>query len=270
MTELTDLSGGSHWGANDTSSQQCSQDGVTGAVVQRNGGAEVSTDATALAALPAGHSIARFLKGQDNHLGTYFVGNYTAVASSIVRLAARWYSYHTPTFDFQGENSCTNSKQAEFNNDSRVDYIGGDFHTYNYLAFTPSVDCCVSGPGDSSVASSEMKGKWWRFEAVMTNREGPDYRLQYYGKNVTANEAERELIDLWDNGAVDNLTPPNIMQQIVINNYRETSCAGWIGNSHYMMAGWTTNEGQRIGAAEEVEGGEGGGSAIARGTMAFR
>jgi hypothetical protein len=40
-----------------------------------------------------------------------------------------------------------------------------------------------------------------------------------------------------------------------MNNYRETGCTGWLGFSHYLAAGWDTDEGQRIGAAVEIEGG---------------
>jgi len=49
------------------------------------------------------------------------------------------------------------------------------------------------------------------------------------------------------------------MSGLLSNNHRAStgSCQGWIGLSHYMMAGWTTNAGQRIGAATEIEGGAG-------------
>lgn len=263
---------------NDTSSQECSQDGVTGGAITRTADDVVaSTDATALAALPAGHSVARFVRASDAHEGTFNLGHNTAVASSMVRLAARWYIYRTPTFDFQGEVTCDNSKITEFNNDSRVDVTTdagtANFHTYNYLTFSPSVDCCVSGPagsGGNTMPTSDMKGKWWRYEVVMTNRAGPDYRMQFYGRNVTDNDAELEIIDLWNNPNVDNLTPPSLMSQIFSNNHRfhnevthpGGACRGWIGLSHYMMAGWDSNAGQRIDAASEVEGGEAGGSAI--------
>jgi len=46
------------------------------------------------------------------------------------------------------------------------------------------------------------------------------------------------------------------MSAILSNNHRYSgsgSCRGWIGISHYMMAGWTTNAGQRIGLALEIE-----------------
>lgn len=254
-----------YWNPNDTTSLQCGQDGVTGGAIQRTGGVEISTDSTALAALPAGHSVARFIRGQDSHEGTFIVGYAEAVASGKARVAARWYIYHTPTFDFKFEGTCENSKITGHQQGVQIDYSGG-FHIYNFLTWDPSVDCCVNGPGtDAGLASSEMKGKWWRFECVMTNRAGPDFRIILYGQNVTDNGAELELIDLWDDGSVDNLTPPALMSYMTSNNHRFSNgneCRGWIGISHYLMASWDTDSGQRIGAASEVEGG---GSAIARG-----
>lgn len=259
-------SGPDFWNPTDSSTKQCSveQAVVGGAIVRTGSDVTASTDATALAALPPGHSVSRFVRAGNDHQGTFYAGNGIPVSSSFVRLAARWYVWHTPTFDFAGESTCNNSKIAEFNNDSRVDYIvGSGFHTYNYLNFAPAIDCCVSGPGPShGVATSQMKGKWWRFEAVLTNRSGPNYNMKFYGKNVTDNGPELTLIDLATNGSVDSLTPPSLMSQILSNNHRWSAaggCRGWIGISHYMMAGWTTNSAQRIGAASEVEGGGGGG-----------
>jgi len=92
---------------------------------------------------------------------------------------------------------------------------------------------------------------------VLTNGAGPNYNMKYYGKNITDNGPELTLIDLSTNASVANLTPPSLMSQITSNNHRFSalgSCQGWLGISHYMMAGWTTDAGQRIGAATEVEG----------------
>jgi len=240
----------------DSTTKECTVEGSTGNAVVRNSDTIIgSNDATALAALPSGNSVSRFLRADDNHTSMFSAGNGIAVSSSFVRLAARWYLYHTPTYDFKGENACDNSKIMEFDNDARIDYAGG-FHTYNYLAFSPSVDCCVAGPGpDHAVATSSMKGKWWRFEAVFTNRSGPDFNVVMYGKNITDNGPELEIINLSNDPSVDNLTPPSLMSAMYTNNHRFGTCNGWLGISHYIMAGWTTNAGQRIGAASEIEGG---------------
>jgi len=259
---------------NDTSSLECSQDGVTGGAITRTADDVVaSTDATALAALPSGHSVSRFVRAADNHEGTFMLGHNTSVSSGNARVAARWYIYHTPTFDFAAEGTCINSKIVQLNNGALVDWNGTNFHTYGYTTFSPSEDCCLSGPGPDygSVSTSEMKGAWWRWEVVLTNRSGPDFRMQMYAENVTDPGGELEIIDIWSanysSASSDklydvNLTPPSLMTQIFSNNHRFSNgntCRGWIGLSHYMYAAWTTDSGQRIGAASEIEGGGGGG-----------
>jgi hypothetical protein len=259
MNTTTFAGGPPFWNPADSTTKECSTEGVTGGAISRNDNdISGSADSTAIAALPPGHTLAHFMRASDQHDGIFFAGNGQSVSSSFVRIAARWYIWHTTTFDFKLEGTCDNSKIAEFDNDSRVDYTGG-FHTYNYLKFSPSIDCCVSGPGpNSGVASSQMKGKWWRFEAVITNRNSANYDLKFYGKNITDNGPELTLIDLSTDSRVNHLTPPSLMSSMMINNYRQAGagpCRGWIGISHYMLAGWTTNAGQRIGAAKEVEGG---------------
>jgi hypothetical protein len=268
-------SGPDFWNPNDTSALECGVEAADddSAIVRTASDVVASTDSTALAALPAGHSVARFVRAADDHGGTFYVGHGLAVSSGLLRVAARWYIYHSSGFEFKGEGTCNNSKIAEFNNDSRVDFDNGTWHTYNYLTFSPSVDCCSGGPGPGGPSAAEMRGRWFRFEAVLTNRSGPDYRMQFYTKNVTDDEAEIEAIDLWANPSVDNLTPPSLMSQILSNNHRFASsgvCGGWLGISHYMYAGWTTNAGQRIGAASEIEGGGGGGGETVGKSSYFR
>jgi len=43
--------------------------------------------------------------------------------------------------------------------------------------------------------------------------------------------------------------------------FRTGGCPGFFASSHYMYAAWSTEAGQRIGAATEVEGGRGPGPA---------
>jgi hypothetical protein len=258
LNTTTFAGGPDFWNPADSTTKQCSvESAVTGgAIVRTSNTITSSADATALAALPAGHAVSRFVRANNDHTGTFFVGNGVRVNSSLVRLAARWYIWHTPTFDFKGEGSCDNSKIAQFDNGALVDYTGG-FHTYGYDSFSPSVDCCVSGPGPNAfIPTSQMKGKWWRFEIVMTNRSGPSFDFKMYGKNITDDGPELTILDLSSRSSVSNLTPPSLMSAILSNNHRYSpsgGCRGWIGISHYMMAGWTTNAGQRIGGAAEVE-----------------
>ncbi len=265
LNTTTFAGGPDFWNPADSTTKQCSVEPASpgGAIVRTSNTITSSADATALAALPAGHKVARFVRADDNHEGTFFVGNGTPVSSSFVRIAARWYIWHTSTFDFKLEGTCDNSKIAQLDNGALIDYTQA-FHTYNYLNFKPAVDCCVTGPGSGAeLPSSQMKGKWWRFEVIMANRSGPNFDLKMFGKNVTDNGTEQTLIDLSADKSVAGLTPPGLMSTILSNNHRFSAagtCRGWLGISHYIMAAWTTNAGQRIGPALEIESGGGGGT----------
>jgi hypothetical protein len=251
-----------HWNPADSTTKECSAEGVPGAAIARNAqDVQGSADGAALKALPSGHGVSHFLRGRDGHEGIFMVGNGGTVSSSFVRIAARWYIYRSPNFEFVHEGACENTKVTEHNYGSRVTvYSSGSnviFSTYNYLSsygWSPGVDCCNAGPGvNTTFPLSQHKGKWWRYEVVMSNRSGPNFDLKFYGKNVTDNGPEYTIIDLSRNSKVSNLTPPDLMSMILINNYRQGVCLGWSGISHYMLAGWTTNAGQRIGAAKEIE-----------------
>jgi hypothetical protein len=255
------------WNPADSSTKECSAEaGVRGGAVVRTSRTVVgSNDATALSRLPSGHRVTRFLTANNNHEGTFIAGNGAPVSSSMVRLAARWYVYHSPNFAFKTSASspCQNTKFASLDGGSLIDYTDG-FHTYNFLQFSPAVDCCVNGPGpNADISPGQMQGKWWRFEVVLTNRSGPRFRMVMYGKNITDNSPEVTILDLSTNSSVANLRPPELMSTLTSNNHRWSpsggGCAGWRGISHYLMAGWTSDAGQRIGAASEIETGGGGG-----------
>ena len=248
------------WRASNAGAQECSQDG-TGRAVVRTSTVIGTNDAAMLSALPSGNSVLTAVRPQTNdHQGTFLVGRGDAVTASMPRVAARWYVYHTPLFDYKSEGSCNNSKVTEHNNGTRIDIeLGAGFHIFNFLTWSPSKDCCGSGPAITQPNIQQTKGKWWRHEVVMTNRSGPQFRLQHFMKNVTDNTPEIAVIDFHAPGSpLANMTPPSLMSMILSNNHRFSesgSCRGWIGVSHYMYAAWPTNAGQRIGAAVEVEGG---------------
>lgn len=247
------------WNPADSTTKQCSAEGEPGGAIARNTrDLAGSTDAAALGALPPGHGVSQFLRAGEGHNGIFFVGNGMSISPSLVRIAARWYIYYTPTFEFVDEGACENTKITEHSNGSRISlYIEGGnltFNTYGYDSFTPSIDCCVTGPGPNvRFPLTQFKGKWWRFEVVMSNRSGPNFDMKFYGKNVTDDSPEYLILDLASDGRVNKLTPPGLMSAILVNNYRQGTCRGWLGISHYLMAGWTTNAGQRIGPAAEVE-----------------
>jgi len=253
---------------NDTSTLQCSQDGVTGGAIVRtvDGDLTASTNATALAALPAGHSVSRFLETAGG--GTLYLGSTAAISSGLVRISARWYKWYSSTFQFKSEGSCENSKHAEFGASTILDVLDSgngthiNYHTYGYTSgdgWSPGTDGYTSGPSTGSanhVLKTATKGKWWRYEMVITGRQSSSFRMRLYGRNITDDSAEVLLIDTDAGADHPGQTPPALISRMVSNNHRFGTCNGTFGLSHFLLAGWSTDAGQRIGAASEVEGGE--------------
>ena len=267
---------GDYFQPDDSGTKRCtvSGSGPSDYGIFRTSAVVASNDATALAALPSGHSVSNFIRpGQNDHGGSFDVGHGVAVSATYVRLAARFYRYFTPDYLFKGEGSCQNSKWTEHDNNNRFDYDdgggNGNFHLYNFLAadgWSPGADCCGGGPHDDlhfRIPPSDMRSKWWRYEIVMTARAGSPLRIILYGQNITDGDPETDIIDTDDSSQAQH-TPASLMSKIVMNGHRTSGevCTGWTGISHYLMAGWDTDAGQRIGAASEVEGGGGGGIGI--------
>jgi hypothetical protein len=77
-----------------------------------------------------------------------------------------------------------------------------------------------------------------------------------YWKNITDNGPEYHQSFLPRIGAsTDPVHYPAIKQPWLIDGYREGSCVGFRRYAYAMLAHWTTNSGQRIPPAVEIEGG---------------
>ncbi|MCI0372500.1 MAG: hypothetical protein L0214_14295 [candidate division NC10 bacterium] len=253
----------------DSTTKQCSTAGIAGGSLEANPVSKIipRNDAQLRNALPAGNSIQWAVGGTNGHLGIFFAGHTHSSATFTKRLAARFYIYHSTDYQFAQEGVCTNSKLMQFTGpNSLLDKSFGHIHMYNFLAsdgWSPGQDCCFNGPGpdQGAIQKADWRGNWWRLEAVYINRAGPNWRFLLYAKNVTTNGPEYLIVDTAASGTQlvggANMSPPGRQDAMAINNYRETGCNGWQAFSHYMMAGWDTDAGQRIGAAAEIEGGGG-------------
>ena len=260
---------------------------------------QVSTEPSILNLLPNRDpvAVARFLRTQEG-AKTFRFGeaemNLSALASR--RLEMRWYSYHSPTYDWAGDNggACTNGKIAHSSNGymqpammTLTIHGGGTagktslytFHNSgNWSCFGhSSFEGFQSGSGPRSgapISAFSYQGKWFRHSIVISNPKSSDsggYDFQYFVKNVTDGTPEVEDVRFsagcancmstggpnftWDS----SIHPTNNMNSLHTEFYRAGSCRGWQGWTHLMIASWPTNAGQRIGAATEVEGGNGGG-----------
>jgi hypothetical protein len=90
--------------------------------------------------------------------------------------------------------------------------------------------------------------------------------VQLYLKNVTDHAAERLVIDTYGSDyrghyvPHDDFTLPRPLTTMRPSLFRETmtpggGCNGYNALSSYMLAGWDTDVGQRIGPALEIEAG---------------
>jgi hypothetical protein len=254
----------------------CTNDGQR-AVVVRNGTAGVdfmgSNSGQEITNLPAGHTNTYVLRGPEGHLGTFYLGATHMLPTTAQRFAARWYFYYSTNFQFVGEGggACENNKISEAfgtgasgaPDQAVTTNPGGDFHTYNYLDWTPSTDCCSGGPGPDSagVGIAAMKGKWWRYEMIIQRPNGQGNTTpgagpvtHFYIKNVTDNGAELHVIDTsLAPLQSQNRNPPAPYDSLVSNIYRQGVCNGYNAAAYYMTAYWNVDSGQRIGAATEIE-----------------
>lgn len=288
MTAYTLEAVNNGYNPNDTSTKQClTNDGTTifrpgpGNGVPSSSPPEIGSNPTVLAALPAGNTVARYMKGADGHTGIFETGYKFSSSDPTARTAIRWYLYFSPNFQFTN-GACLNSgkwftmrpgyheSSTQFGNDAphmMYGWGGG-------INWTPNLDCCLVGPGYDPAANALLPrpGKWFRYEAVLTNRSGsPGMAVKVYVKDVTNNTAEYKVIDTttacvgcgttqdWTvaSGAITALTPPALINIVTQELFRNGTCAGYQAISHLMVAGWDTDAGQRIGAALEIEGGGG-------------
>ena len=243
----------------------------------------VGNDVSVLNAMPPAHTVSNYLRGIDGHTGIFYVGHnmdFTGVSQYIKRTSMRFYVYHSPDYEFKGEGACENSKFGGLgrpNTGVVMDNSDGTLHLYAVDQFTyangtkTGMDCCLAGPPTTlgaNIGKNNWRGNWWRVEGVTINRNGGSspngvvYKM--YIKNITTGGEEFKVIDTSiydanakpDNGwlGADDLTPPGIIKIFSANIYRQGACNGYRAISHLMVAGWDTDEGQRIGSAFEVEG----------------
>ena len=273
MTVLTPVAS-SWYNPNDSITKQCNGENVApgAAIVRNTNDLVIGSDPTVLAALPGRSTVARYLQGPPGHTGIFFLGHTFTGGEPTARTAIRWYRYYSSDYAFPGESGCGNSKLLQGQQTSGFNVnngFGGSTQIYGWLSgWRPSVDCCFNGPnGGVTTTSAEWKGKWWRFELVIGERSGraPTY-FKFYRKDVTNDLPEQTLIDTsfadlsagphpWTATVATTLTPTSPpLNHMWVSGYRQDTCRGYSAWSHLMYSAWTTDAGQRIGAAAEVEG----------------
>jgi len=218
---LTQLSNGNDWQFSGSTTKQCTlePDTTDGISMRRSSNdLTLSTDSTALSLLPSGHSVSTFVARPNNTVFIWDGPGHTIEAGKFLkRTAMRWYVYHTSDYDFSGDNACTNSKFAGMhphpNNSNHIwmDMVGGGIHLYDWKKYTSATEtipsCCQWGPGFPFPHPADMRGKWWRIEVVIVNRDGEagGFDLKIYFHNVT-DDTVLNSSDVFPGGSGDGLS----------------------------------------------------------------
>ena len=270
------------WNPGDTSTKQCGLFGSTNGFIEENtfshsgvsSGEEIDN-------LPVGHTNTYVLKSGSATMG--FIGHYLP-SNPTARVAMRGYVYYSTDFDFTNENSCTNSgKTFQLGSPGPIMSHTGTPHLYSWTSgddWTSDTagqpfDCCVKGPGHDAGVDGEgfdhFRGKWFRYELIVRNTTTSGQTIiQVYRKNVTDDGPEYKIIDTsiatnqpvgdnWTSTIAASLSPPAQVRDLWFDLFRHGNCNGHNALSHVLVAAWSTDSGQRIGAASAIEGGGGGG-----------
>jgi len=275
------------WNPSDSVTKQCSRNAFgTPINTSKEVGllAKFGNDPTVLNALPSGHNVQYTLQmlegepnyqtvrvGADNLDNTEWYGN---VPNK--RVAVRFYMYHSPDFSFAndllGESNNTKFFELSGVNSGFWDDKDGknNFMSYTLYSWTDSngVSYSTKSSYQNVLLSDSLKGIWMRYEIVVINRDGVSGNgtiMRMYAQDVTNDTPE---IKLWDT-ATDaftsgvfmgaNARPSVPIEDFHTNNYRQDAkngipMKGFRAISHFMVAAWDTDTGQRIGAANEIEG----------------
>jgi hypothetical protein len=252
--------GSSWYNPDDSETKECMVEipGGKGAAIARNiDDLRPTNEASILGALPAGHKISTVIRAPEKHAGLWFLGHYFDDDQKFVkRLAVRWYRYYSPNYEMSSGDSATCEQRGKIT-EAHVNFtsVGAGFTAYNFSSWTPNGRDCCNYVQSSYPTISQLKGKWWRIEYVMINRNGPGHNSLLYLKNVTDNTAEQLVYDFsrlsfWS----PQFTPPAPVRVLRASQYTQGKCAGFAAVSHFMVAGWNSDAGQRIGPAYEIEG----------------
>jgi hypothetical protein len=251
--------------------------------------ATATQEPAAFAALPAGHTVTAVGKSDFHSASLGYGGNLGHLLTDDTqyrgRVGFRYYVYHSPNFEFSGDGQCQNYKIAHFGAANG----GGAYITSNSgediafqqsdLILTNGNGCCTKGPagaqawqpggvtGGHEDVLQPMRGRWIRFEVLVASRAGGaggTYVLVYQ-KDVTNNGPELVRVDTRIRGdcwqgfgcgwPIATRQPSSGPINLVATNWnRFMQCNGYRLFTHFLTAGWSTDTGQRIGAAVEVEG----------------
>lgn len=271
------------WNASDTSTLQCRTSGQDGGIVENDGSPlslvreTAASNSTMFNALPAGHSLTYVWRSPSGDgtgaIGTKFISGTHPTA----RRGVRFYRYYSSDHRFTDgvAPNCNSGKvfQAGWNGaytgGPMYVAVSGGWSVYDIstsLQWSSTVEFSRPFPGGTSSlpGESDLKGKWIRYEVYVNNTgTSGTSSFEWYMKNVTDNLPEVTLMNTSGYAPMSGVHPTSELTDFNINGFRRDNgdpCDGYIAHSHFLAAAWSSNSGQRIGAATEIEGGGGGSS----------
>jgi hypothetical protein len=287
-------SGSAYFKGSNPNTKPCAMDGQTGYGIRNDlygGGTPpnlvVKSDATTLNKLPNrdASKTAYYLSTPSGWTGDWMIGHSTV--SDYARVAFRFYLYRSSDFQHTSEGTCTNSKEAGVRGYGgseggwaiSSEGTGRYPHAYSLLNFTwsghPSGADGFEGSvpwGSGTWNVSGFKDKWVRIEVVTRKPNAAGHDLEVYVTDITGGGTQQQVMKL-SNGCATCVYPyqpfvwdssfrtTTTLGEYIAMLYRAAEgggrCGGWQGALYFTIAAWSTDAGQMIGAAKEVEGGGG-------------
>ena len=242
----------------DSTTKQCVGESlVYGGASYWSGGGNLRIDAES--GMPSGNTV-NWVWTSTQTSGTTKI-DAAPPASATRRMCSRLYAKFSNDYQGTGEGSCQNNKimwapqyQSSLPNSENYVTQGGGAPSWgiSHAGFSTS-DGVVTGSG-SILNHHDCMTSWCRFEMCMGGNVLAGTNLYVDGSVVVLNDGRTQTFPRTfignANGAPANRNQPYLA-------YRQGTCAGTRSVSHVISAEWTTDAGQHIGKAYEVEGGGG-------------
>lgn len=230
-------------------------------------------------------SVTRFLQGTPEPSDVNFLGHSFNSGNPTARRSLRWYHYFSTDWQWANvDGACLNRGKIFELGDATATmlfttsslHLASGWNQFNIIG----KDCCSSGPGSGPFGLNKdvYGGKWIRFEIVVRNASGSGHCIiELWRKNVTDGGPLEKVIDTadstygpgtispgddWNATDASTLAANARIDHFFIAPWGNGTCAGFVAFSHILAAAWSSDSGQMIGAADELEGGGGSGLTI--------
>jgi len=238
-------------------------------------------------------SVQYLTRTQQNDGGGFLGSKLNYAVNPSARVGIRIYKYYSNDYVFTGSYPpdlplCNSAKvmQVGYNGAATSGPMIADhddntafYDIEQSLQWSINSNGCCTGPGPGNnrqpLTEAQRRGKWVKWELYMNNTRttGVATTFEVWETLIdpvnAANNIEVKYVDTsvpkdfpnganWTTALATTLHPLADMTDFSVNMFRSNNgnvCTGYAGYTHFLMAAWNTNAGQRIGAAVEIEGG---------------